>query len=86
MTAQIDLSGKSALVTGGSRGLGAEMCRQLAAAGAALAIHYASAPDRATRLAAELRAAGGTAITTGGDFHKEGRRRARRRRSAGPAR
>ena len=70
MPIQIDLTGKAALVTGGSRGLGAEMCRQLAAAGAAVAIHYASDPDRAARLAAELCAAGGTAITTGGDFHK----------------
>ena len=71
MPIQIDLTGKAALITGGSRGLGAEMCRQLSAAGAAVAIHYASAPDRAAKLAAELRAAGGTAITTGGDFHKK---------------
>jgi len=71
MTAQIDLSGKSALVTGGSRGLGAEMCRQLAAAGAAVAVHYASAPDRAAKVAGEIRATGGQAITVGGDFHKK---------------
>src|SRR5438045_3778065 len=71
MPIQIDLTGKAALVTGGSRGLGAEMCRQLAAAGAAVAIHYASSPDRAAKLPADIRSTGGIAMTTGGDFHKK---------------
>ena len=70
MAFQIDLSGKAALVTGGSRGLGAEMCRQLAAAGAAVAVHYASARDRAEKVAQEIRASGGNAIIVGGDFHR----------------
>ena len=34
------LTGKSALVTGGSRRLGAAICRELAARGAAVAVHY----------------------------------------------
>ena len=34
------LRGKSALVTGGSRRLGAAICRELAARGAAVAVHY----------------------------------------------
>src|SRR5918998_1267965 len=54
MTVRIDLSGKAALVTGGSRGLGAEMCRQLAAAGAAVAVHYATAKDKAEKAALEV--------------------------------
>jgi NAD(P)-dependent dehydrogenase (short-subunit alcohol dehydrogenase family) len=68
MTVHIDLSGKAALVTGGSRGLGAEMCRQLAAAGAAVAVHYATGRDRAEKVAQEIRAGGGTAMVVGGDF------------------
>lgn len=36
----IDLSGKSALVTGGSRGIGAAVCRQLASAGANIMVGY----------------------------------------------
>ncbi|HEV2123738.1 MAG TPA: SDR family oxidoreductase [Chloroflexota bacterium] len=70
MTLGIDLSGKAALVTGGSRGLGAAMCRHLAAAGASVAVHYASAPDRASRVAAAIKQAGGRAVTVGGDFHR----------------
>ena len=71
MTVQIDLSGKAALVTGGSRGLGAEMCRQLAAAGAAVAVHYASSRERAEKVAQEIRTAGGIAVVVGGDFHRK---------------
>ena len=70
MAVRIDLSGKAALVTGGSRGLGAEMCRQLAAAGAAVCVHYAASPDRAAKVVDQIRAAGGKAIALGGDFHR----------------
>ncbi|SGZ50208.1 CIC11C00000002596 [Sungouiella intermedia] len=51
----IDLKNKNALVTGGSAGLGASVCRQLAAEGVNLAINYSSSKDRAEDLAAELR-------------------------------
>src|SRR5687767_2725096 len=70
MPVRIDLSGRAALVTGGSRGLGAEVCRQLAAAGAAVAVHYATARDRAEKVAQEIRSAGGRAAVVGGDFHR----------------
>ena len=40
MGAADSLAGKSALVTGGSRRLGAAICRELAARGAAVAVHY----------------------------------------------
>jgi 3-oxoacyl-[acyl-carrier protein] reductase len=69
MAIAIDLAGKVALVTGGSRGLGAEMCRVLGRAGAAVAVHYGSARDRADAVAAGIVAAGGRAIAVGGDFH-----------------
>ena len=70
MAVRIDLSGRAALVTGGSRGLGAEVCRQLAAAGAAVAVHYGAARDRAEKVAQEIRSGGGTAVIVGGDFHR----------------
>jgi 3-oxoacyl-[acyl-carrier protein] reductase len=69
MAVAIDLSGKQALVTGSSRGLGASMARRLAAAGAAVAVHYAAGADRATAIVGEIEAAGGRAIAVGGDFH-----------------
>lgn len=51
----INLKGKSALVTGGSAGLGASVARQLASEGVNLAINYSSSKDRAEALASELR-------------------------------
>lgn len=51
----IDLKNKNALVTGGSAGLGASVCHQLAAEGVNLAINYSSSKARAEELAQELR-------------------------------
>lgn len=68
MAVAIDLTGHVALVTGGSRGLGAATCRTLARAGARVAVHYASARDKAEAVVREIVAAGGDAIAVGGDF------------------
>lgn len=57
-----DLKGKAALVTGGGRGIGAAIARRLAADGAAVAITYVSAPDRAKAVVAEIEALGGKAL------------------------
>lgn len=51
-----------ALVTGGSRGIGAAISRRLAADGHAVVINYAGRRDEAETLAAELTASGGHAI------------------------
>jgi 3-oxoacyl-[acyl-carrier protein] reductase len=61
------LGGKSALVTGGSRGIGAAIARRLAAEGAAVAINYRSGQDAAEALAKELSADGGRAVALQGD-------------------
>ncbi|MCF8237559.1 MAG: 3-oxoacyl-[acyl-carrier-protein] reductase [Saprospiraceae bacterium] len=52
------LSGKVALITGGSRGIGAAIVRRFAAEGAAIAFTYLSSPEKAEALADELRTSG----------------------------
>lgn len=56
-----DLSGKVALVTGASRGLGAAIARKLGACGAKVAVNYFSSADGALNVVAEIRKSGGTA-------------------------
>lgn len=69
MAISIDLAGKTVLVTGSSRGLGAAIARRLAAAGATVAIHYAGGAERAAALVQEIETSGGHAVAVGGDFH-----------------
>lgn len=70
MTIQF-LEGKSAFVTGGSRGIGAGIVRSLAAAGAHVTFTYASSPDAAQALVDEVRAAGGKAEAVRADSADE---------------
>ena len=55
------LDGKVALVTGGSRGIGAAIVKRLAQEGAAVAFTYVSSPDKAEALAQEIESYGGKA-------------------------
>jgi 3-oxoacyl-[acyl-carrier protein] reductase len=52
------LTGKTALVTGGSRGIGAATARALAGAGANVALTYSSSPEKAAAVVRELEAFG----------------------------
>jgi len=61
------LAGQVALVTGGSRGIGAAICRTLAADGAAVAVNYRSSEAEAKAVVADIEAAGGRAVAVGGD-------------------
>lgn len=61
------LTGKIALVTGGSRSIGAAIARKLAADGAAVAITYSASPDKAAQVVADIEAAGGKALAIAAD-------------------
>jgi 3-oxoacyl-[acyl-carrier protein] reductase len=65
-----------ALVTGGGRGIGAEVVRALAARGYAVAIHCHASLREARALAAEIVAAGGQAMAVTANFREEGAVRA----------
>ena len=62
------LSGKRALVTGSSRGIGADTVGYLAEAGASVVINYRNKEARAAKLANSIREAGGTALVVGADL------------------
>ena len=62
-----DLKGRTALVTGGSRGIGAAVCRLLAEAGAAVATNCRERIGKAEQLADEISQRGGRAIAIAAD-------------------
>ncbi len=67
MTAKQDLSNRVALVTGGSRGIGAAIALALAEAGCALAVNYRERAEDAEAVVAKIKAMGGRAIAVAAD-------------------
>jgi 3-oxoacyl-[acyl-carrier protein] reductase len=66
-----ELAGRVAVVTGASKGIGAGIAKHLAAAGAAVAVNYASSREGADKVVAEITAKGGKAIAVHGDVSKK---------------
>jgi 3-oxoacyl-[acyl-carrier protein] reductase len=66
-----DLKNKVALVTGASRGLGAAIARKLGARGARVAVNYFGSPEKAQKVAEDIKRAGGDAQAFKADVRDE---------------
>jgi len=64
------LTGKVAVVTGASKGIGAAIAKSLAAAGASVVVNYASSKSGADTVVSAITKAGGKAVAAGGDVSK----------------
>ncbi|WP_035347814.1 glucose 1-dehydrogenase [Edaphobacter aggregans] len=65
------LAGKVAVVTGASKGIGADIAKGLAKEGASVVVNYASSKEGADKVVAEITKAGGKAVAVQGDVAKE---------------
>ena len=71
MTTTIDLTGKTALVTGAGRGIGREIALALAAAGASVAVNDFAGEDACRAVVGEIKALGSTGLVVMGDVGDE---------------
>ncbi|WP_219835077.1 SDR family oxidoreductase [Paenibacillus sp. R14(2021)] len=65
-----NFTGKVALVTGASRGMGRKIAEQLAEAGAKVVVNYASSPDKAEEVVSGIKQRGGEAVAIQADVSK----------------
>ena len=65
------LANKVAVVTGASKGIGAEIARHYAAEGAEVVVNYSSSKQGADKVVADITAAGGRAIAVKADVSKQ---------------
>ena len=72
MSSPLELSGKVAVVTGASRGIGSAIASRFAEAGAAVVVHYRERQAEARELALRLETKGARAAAMGADLRKPG--------------
>ena len=65
------LTGKTAVVTGASKGIGAGIARAFAEEGANVVVNYARGKDDAEKVAADIQSSGGKSITVQADVSKK---------------
>lgn len=71
MSEKKKLSGQVAIITGASSGIGAGVAKAMAAEGATVVVNYASSPEKADKVLADIQAAGGNGVTFKADVSKE---------------